>query len=132
MKNYYDDIDDGALSRASEVVPKIDLPQPGEESIIVAFNEEPRQVDIPNPGEDMPATMLVARVFQLSPERMEGSIVLPKSLRFNIAKAIRQSGKDHKKTKLTGKTFKIWSIMDNGQKYYQSALFTQETLENKE
>ncbi len=128
MKGMYDDINPQSVAKASEVLPRIELPQPGNDPIIVALNEEPYVVEIPNASEGKPSEMIVGKVFQLSPERREGSMVFPKSLRFNIAKAIAQTGKDYKKVKLQGKTFKVWSIMDGSQKYYQAELWSQETL----
>lgn len=132
MKNMYDDINPESVEKASEVLPRINLPQPEEDPIIVALNEEPYVVEIPNAAEGKPGEMVVGKVFQMSPERKEGSMVFPKSLRFNIAKAIAQTGKDYKKTKLTGKTFKVWSIMDGSQKYYQCELWSQETLDKED
>jgi hypothetical protein len=51
-------------------------------------------------------------------------MVYPKSLRFNIAKALTRAEKNFKKSTLTGLTFKVWSIEDNGQKFYQAELYT--------
>ena len=126
-ENWYDDINPESVGKATEVKPRIDLPQPGQEPIIVAINEEPRIVK-----DSSERDMFVGEVFQLSPNRIEGSMIYPKSLRFNIAKAIARTDKNFKKVPLSGKTFKIWSVEDDGKKYYQCELWTAPTFGNQE
>lgn len=123
MKNWYDDIDQKSVERACEVLPQIELPNPGDPPIYVALNEEPRAVETKELGD-----MMVCNAVQLSPNKIEGTIILPKSMRFNMAKSIARTDKDFRKVKLTGKTFKLWSIMDGSQKYYQAELWVQTTM----
>jgi len=123
MNNWYNDLDAKSIEKASEVLPRIDLPQPEEPPIIIAVNEDPYEVDVKDGGK-----MFVGKVTMLSPEKREGSLIFPKSLRFNMAKALQRLDGNYKKTTIVGKTFKIWSIMDDGKKYYQGELSSQQTL----
>jgi hypothetical protein len=117
-KTWADDINPESVSKAKEILPKIDLPQPGQTPIVIWVDEEPYEV---LDREDRP--MMVGEATQLIPNEMRGSMVYPKSLRFNISKTISRTGIDFKKAKLTGMSLKIWSIEDNGQKFYQAELW---------
>jgi len=124
MKNQKDngvfgDIDAESVGKATEVLPRIDLPQPGQEAIIIVVKEEPYIVQ-----DKSERDMFVGKVMQLSPNQIEGSMIYPKSLRFNMAKSIARTGADFKKTTLMDKTFKVWSVEDEGKKFYQADLWT--------
>ena len=125
-KSWNDDINAESVSKASEILPKIALPQPGEPAIIVAVNEEPYMV-LDNEKREM----FVGEVFQKYPSQISGTMVYPKSLRFNIAKALKRAQKDFRKASLSGLTFKVWSIEDNGQKFYQAELYVPPATENQ-
>lgn len=125
-KSWNDDINPKSVSKASEILPKIALPQPGEPAIVIAVNEEPYMVHDNDNRE-----MFVGEVFQKYPNQLTGSMVYPKSLRFNIAKALERAGKTFKKEKLSGLTFKVWSIEDNGQKFYQAELYVPPVTEGQ-
>lgn len=128
-KNWYDDLDDDSVAKASEILPNIELPDVDKPPIIITPLEEPRTVETKQDRD-----MFVGRVAQLATDnRKEGTMIYPKSLRFNIAKAFAREGKNFKKMKITGKVFKIWAIEDpeNHQKYYQAELLTQTTLKNE-
>lgn len=116
---WFDDIDNEKVEKASEIPPQIDLPEPDSDAIMVKILKEPYQVEVKSRGD----SMLVTDVERLAPApQIEGTMILPKSLRFNIAKAIKRDGGDFTKTKLEGKVIRVWSIVQDGNKYYQAEI----------
>lgn len=114
MKTWFDDIDDESLDKASEFPPQIPLPADEEDIIIITIKSESETVK----GKER--DMEVVTADRISPEPIieDGSFILAKSLRFNMAKALKQANIDHKKFKLTGSSWRIWATHKEGRKHY--------------
>lgn len=125
MSKWFDDLDSEKVSNASEIPQQIDLPEPDETGVMVKILSEPEQVEVKSrKGEHM----TVCNVEKLAPEPViqNGTIILGKSLKFNIAKALTRNKEDYTKVKLTGRVFRIWSVLDDGNKYYQCEMIPSE------
>lgn len=121
--NWFSDIDSDSVEKSAEIPPQIDLPQPTEPSIVVQIASEPKEVNVPSRKGD---TMMVCEAIRKTPEPiMTGTMILPKSLRFNMAKAIRRNGGDYTKSELSGTKWRIHSVMDDGNKYYQAEMLNE-------
>lgn len=118
-ENWFNDLDSDSVEKSSEIPPRIELPQPDEPAIIVQIASEPHEVDVPSRKD----TMMVCDAIRKTPEPvMNGTMILPKSLRFNMAKAIRREGKEYTTFKLSGSTWRIHSIREDKNKYYHAEL----------
>ena len=125
MKPWYDDLDEKKVLKATEIPPQIELPVPGHDPIVIVLTGKPYTVETKRQDD-----MYVAEAVQLKPEKVEGTIILPKSMRFHMAKSIARSGKDFKKVDLVGKAFKVWAVRDGDQTFYHAELYEQQTLQN--
>lgn len=118
-KDWFDDIEPSKVDKACEIPPQIDLPAPGDPAILVAIQGEPKEVELTSRDD----TMLVVDANRLTePQLYDATMILPKSLRFNMAKAFQRNGQDFRKANLTGTTWRIWATTDKGSKYYQAEL----------
>lgn len=71
--------------------------------------------------------MLVCNVKRIEPKPiLNGTMILPKSLRFNMAKALRQNQKDYTKFNLVNSQWRIYSVNDDGNKYYHAEFIMEE------
>ena len=118
--DWFADLEKEKVDKASEIPPQIDLPTIAESPIEVMITSKPFSVEVKSRSE----TMLVCNAKRILPEPIieKGTMILPKSLRFNIAKALKQSGKDYEKIELKGLKIRIWSILQDGNKYYQAEI----------
>ena len=118
--DWFSDLEKEKVDKASEIPPQIDLPTIADTPIEVEITSKPFNVEVKSRNE----TMLVCNAKRTLPQPTieKGTMILPKSLRFNIAKALKQSGKDYLKTDLKGLKIRIWSILQDGNKYYQAEI----------
>lgn len=115
-KKWFEDLNEEKVKKASDIPPQIDLPKVDEPPIMVTLIDEPFEVEVTSRDEEM----LVVNAKRESPlPQLAGTLILPVSLRFNIAKTLMQSGKDYKTVQLKGMSLRIWSIQQGENKYYQ-------------
>ena len=112
----FDDIDEKKLENAAEVLPRLTLPQPADPARNYKLLGEPEIVDVASrPGD----TMIVV---EAESDGITGSLIIGKSLEFNMGAAIKRRKQALKGFKFKGTTWRIWSIMDGQNKYYQTAM----------
>lgn len=115
----FDDIDEQSLENAAEVLPRIQLPQPDDQPIDYQLVSEPEMVDVKSrPGETMV-------VIEAVTNGVKGSMIIPKSLKFNMAAALVRRNVNPKTFKFTGSVWRVWSVMEGQNKYYQTELIEQ-------
>ena len=115
----FDDIDENSIEKAAEVLPRLVLPQPDDQPIDFKLVSEPEVVDVASrPGETM-------TVIEAETNGVKGSLILPKSLRFNMATALKRRNVNLAKFKFGGSVWRVWSVMDGQNKYYQTELVDQ-------
>lgn len=115
MKTWFDDIDEENLEKASEIPPQIPLPADENDIVTIIIKSEPRTVK----GVDRDMEVVEAKRVSPEPQIENGSFILAKSLRFNMAKALKQADIDYKTTKLKGTSWSVWASHQDGKKYYQ-------------
>jgi len=118
--DWFSDLEKEKVEKASEMPPQIELPNIAESPIEVEITSQPFEVEVKSRNENM----LVVNAKRILPQPIieKGTMILPKSLRFNIAKALKQSGKNYEKIDLKGMKLRIWSILQDGNKYYQAEI----------
>lgn len=71
--------------------------------------------------------MFVSNVDRIEPTPvLKGTMILPKSLRFNMAKAIKQNEKDYTKFNLVNSVWRIYSVREDTNKYYHAEIVIME------
>lgn len=71
--------------------------------------------------------MFVSNVERIEPlPFLKGTMILPKSLRFNMAKAIKQNEKDYTKYDLVNSVWRIYSVREDTNKYYHAEMVLEE------
>lgn len=120
MKNWFEDLNKDSIEKSSEIPPRISLPDPSDDAVVVKILSEPETVEVKSRKD----TMVVCEATRIKPEPIitKASLVMPNSLRFNMAKAITQAGKDYTKFKMVGSEWRITSVIDDGNKYYHAEL----------
>lgn len=118
MKNWFDDIKQESVNKAAEIPPQIPLPNVDEDAIMVKLTGEPTTVI------GKVRDMIVAPAERLAPLPVieNATIILAKSLRFNMAKSLQRAGQKYKKTPLKNTTWRIWATKPDEEKYYHCEL----------
>lgn len=111
------------VEKSSEIPPQISLPEPTDEPLIVRILSEPKEIEL----KARKGTMFVSDVERLTPQpNLKGTLILPKSLRFNMAKAIKRTDRDYTKFNLVNSQWRIYSVLDDGNKYYHAEIMLTE------
>jgi len=107
------------VTKSSEIPPQIVLPEADDLPLIVKILTEPKEIEL----KERAGTMFVSEVERIEPEPiLNGTMILPKSLRFNMAKAIKRTEKDYTKFNLVNSKWRVYSVIDKGNKYYHAEL----------
>lgn len=122
-ENWFGDLNEESVEKSSEIPPQIGLPEPEDNPLIVQILSEPKEIEL----KARKGTMFVSDVERIEPSPLlKGTLILPKSLRFNMAKAIKRNNQDYTKFNLVSSKWRIYSVMDDGNKYYHAEIIPSE------